>query len=79
MNTAKIISCAIAVAAMAGCKTAPQSGNGGYRSLFNGRDLSGWTQKGGGEVKGWKAENGLEDMVRDAWNWQSKNPNGYNE
>jgi len=29
------------------------------------------------EVLGWKAENGLEDMVRDAWNWQSKNPNGY--
>ena len=31
------------------------------------------------EVLGWKAENGLEDMVRDAWNWQSKNPNGFSE
>lgn len=28
---------------------------------------------------GWKTEYGIEDMVRDAWNWQKKNPNGYNE
>lgn len=27
---------------------------------------------------GWKAERGLEDMVTDAWRWQSENPNGYN-
>ncbi|MDO5026487.1 MAG: UDP-glucose 4-epimerase GalE [Tissierellia bacterium] len=26
---------------------------------------------------GWQAQLGLEDMCRDAWNWQSKNPNGY--
>ena len=26
---------------------------------------------------GWKAKRGLEEMVRDAWNWQQKNPNGY--
>lgn len=26
---------------------------------------------------GWKAELGIEDMCRDAWNWQSKNPDGY--
>lgn len=26
---------------------------------------------------GWKAERGLEEMCRDAWNWQQKNPNGY--
>ena len=26
---------------------------------------------------GWKATRSLEDMCRDAWNWQSKNPNGY--
>jgi UDP-glucose 4-epimerase len=25
----------------------------------------------------WQAEKNLNDMVRDAWNWQSKNPNGY--
>jgi len=25
----------------------------------------------------WKAEFGLNEMVRDAWNWQSKNPKGY--
>lgn len=25
----------------------------------------------------WKAERDLEAMCRDAWNWQSKNPNGY--
>jgi UDP-glucose 4-epimerase len=26
---------------------------------------------------GWKTELTLEDMCRDAWNWQSKNPDGY--
>ena len=26
---------------------------------------------------GWTAELGLDDMVRDAWRWQSGNPNGY--
>lgn len=26
---------------------------------------------------GWKAEKNLEDMCRDAWNWQKNNPNGY--
>ena len=28
-------------------------------------------------ILGWKAERTLEDMCRDAWNWQMKNPNGY--
>ena len=27
---------------------------------------------------GWKVEKTLDDMCRDAWNWRSKNPNGYN-
>ncbi len=27
----------------------------------------------------WKAENGIEEMCKDSWNWQSKNPNGYGE
>ena len=26
---------------------------------------------------GWKAEYGIEEMVRDSWSWQKKNPNGY--
>ena len=26
---------------------------------------------------GWKAQFGLEDMCRDAWNWQKNNPDGY--
>ncbi|ELK20658.1 UDP-glucose 4-epimerase [Anoxybacillus flavithermus TNO-09.006] len=26
---------------------------------------------------GWVAERGIEDMCRDAWRWQSQNPNGY--
>ena len=26
---------------------------------------------------GWKAQYGIEDMCRDSWNWQSKNPDGY--
>lgn len=29
------------------------------------------------ELFGWKAERGLEDMVRDAWRWQQQNPDGY--
>ena len=28
---------------------------------------------------GWKAEFGLDEMCADSWNWQSKNPNGYDE
>ncbi|MGB0468472.1 MAG: UDP-glucose 4-epimerase GalE [Pontibacterium sp.] len=28
---------------------------------------------------GWKAQYGLEDMIRDHWNWQRKNPQGYRE
>lgn len=28
---------------------------------------------------GWSAELGLDDMVRDAWRWQSSNPDGYGE
>jgi len=28
-------------------------------------------------VFGWKARRGIEDMCRDAWNWQKKNPEGY--
>lgn len=29
------------------------------------------------EELGWKAQFGLEEMCRDAWNWQKNNPNGY--
>lgn len=28
---------------------------------------------------GWKAELDLEAMCRDAWHWQQKNPDGYEE
>ena len=28
---------------------------------------------------GWEAENGIEEMCADSWNWQSMNPNGYEE
>lgn len=28
---------------------------------------------------GWEAEYGIEDMCRDSWNWQSKNPEGYSK
>ena len=31
------------------------------------------------EKLGWKAEKTLADMCRDSWNWQSKNPMGFNE
>lgn len=30
-------------------------------------------------ILGWNAKRNLEDMCRDAWNWQSKNPNGYDK
>jgi UDP-glucose 4-epimerase len=26
---------------------------------------------------GWKAQRGLDEMMQDAWRWQSKNPNGH--
>ncbi|MDC1308432.1 UDP-glucose 4-epimerase GalE, partial [Pseudomonadales bacterium] len=26
---------------------------------------------------GWRAEKSLEDICRDAWRWQQKNPDGY--
>ena len=29
------------------------------------------------KLLGWKAEKTLEDMCRDAWRWQKKNPKGY--
>ncbi len=29
------------------------------------------------ELLGWKAEKNLDDMCKDAWNWQKNNPNGY--
>ncbi|MFT2111201.1 UDP-glucose 4-epimerase GalE [Marinomonas sp. 2405UD68-3] len=29
------------------------------------------------EELGWKVERSLDDMCEDAWNWQSKNPEGY--
>ena len=28
---------------------------------------------------GWKAQYGIDDMVRDSWNWQRQNPEGYPE
>lgn len=31
------------------------------------------------EILGWEAEYGIEEMCRDAWNWQSNNPNGYKD
>ena len=29
------------------------------------------------KLLGWKTKRGLEEMLADAWHWQSKNPNGY--
>jgi len=28
---------------------------------------------------GWRAQRGLDEMIADAWRWQSGNPNGYNK
>ncbi len=30
------------------------------------------------EELGWQAQYGIDEMCLDSWNWQSKNPNGYN-
>lgn len=30
-------------------------------------------------VLGWQASRGIDEICRDAWNWQSKNPQGYNK
>ena len=30
-------------------------------------------------ILGWKAKYDLDDMCRDSWNWQKKNPNGYGD
>lgn len=30
-------------------------------------------------ILGWKAEKTLEEMCRDAWNWQKQNPNGFED
>lgn len=32
-----------------------------------------------GKELGWKAERNIKDMCRDSWNWQRKNPRGYEE
>lgn len=29
------------------------------------------------EELGWQPENNIEDMLRDSWHWQQKNPKGY--
>ena len=29
------------------------------------------------EILGWEAKHNLEDMCKSSWNWQSKNPKGY--
>ena len=31
----------------------------------------------GKEELGWVAKRGVDEMCRDAWRWQSQNPNGY--
>ncbi len=31
-----------------------------------------------GKVLGWTAKRGIDEICRDAWNWQSNNPQGYN-
>lgn len=37
-----------------------------------------WADPGKAEAElGWKARKGVDQMCRDAWNWQQKNPNGY--
>ena len=37
------------------------------------------TPKKAEEEIGFKAKYNIDDMARDAWNWQKNNPNGYEE
>ncbi len=76
MDSVSRVGCSVAMAALAlilaGCRTCGTEE--GFRPLFNGRDFTGWTQKGGGEVKGWKIENGVLTCLPDrrwegGWNW----------
>lgn len=30
------------------------------------------------KILDWSAYRGIDEMCKDAWRWQSKNPNGYN-
>ena len=36
------------------------------------------TEKAKAEL-GWEAKRDLEQMCRDSWNWQEKNPDGYSK
>lgn len=61
---------------LSGCCTCREED--GFKPLFNGKDLTGWTQKSGGEVKGWKAENGILKCLPNrkwegGWKWTSLN------
>ncbi len=31
------------------------------------------------DLLGWEAKRNVDDMCKDSWNWQSNNPNGYND
>ena len=31
------------------------------------------------KLLGWKAEFGIQEMCRDTWKWQTKNPNGFDD
>ena len=67
-----LVSAALAAVLLSGCCTCGDED--GFRPLFNGRDFTGWTQKNGGEVKGWKAENGVLSCLPNrtwdgGWKW----------
>ncbi len=51
------------------CKIAPRRAGDVAYSYANADKAAG--------ILGWKARYTVADMCRDAWNWQSKNPNGY--
>ena len=49
-----------------------------YRTMYaRHRTAAGLTQEKAAELLGWKAEYNIEDMCRDSYNWQLKNPKGY--
>ena len=42
-------------------------------------EMEAYKRKVAEEKLGWKAEKNLQDMCRDSWNWQSRNPMGYGD
>ena len=78
MNRREFLLSSVAFAGLAGCCICGTESETGFRPLFNGRDFTGWTQKDGRPVKGWKVENGVLTCLPNrrwegGWKWSPLN------